>query len=174
MIVFNRLLIAWKLVCRRWKLNEGGGGEERSLAFPIKIPPIVNFELLLLLLSPFRIFERMSRKIGRVERYFIYIYIFDETCPRVLDIPLARSCYVFRGGIALSPPDKVHPINLNFYSPARETFFIFRQLSPLIYEKEKKKEGGKKGKKERDSSAWAETMERVEFREGSAQLLFQP
>lgn len=116
----------------------------------------------------------MSRKIGRVERYFIYIYIFDETCPRVLDIPLARSCYVFRGGIALSPPDKVHPINLNFYSPARETFFIFRQLSPLIYEKEKKKEGGKKGKKERDSSAWAETMKRVEFREGSAQLLFQP
>lgn len=66
----------------------------------------------------------------------------------------------------LSPPDKVHPINLNFYSPARETFFIFRQLSPLIYEKEKKKEK-KRRERKRDSSAKG-AMKRIELRRGAS------
>lgn len=151
----------------------GGGREERSLAFPIKIPPIVNFELLLLLLSPFRIFERMSRKIGRVERYFIYIYIRWNVPP--------RSWYSF-SEILLRIPWRYRAISTG-QSSSDKSQFLFTGSWNVLYlpsafsldlRKRKKKGGGKKGKKERDSSAWAETMERVEFREGSAQLLFQP
>lgn len=144
MIVFNRLLIAWKLVCRRWKLNEGGGGEERSLAFPIKIPPIVNFELLLLLLSPFRIFERMSRKIGRVERYFIYIYIRWNVPP--------RSWYSF-SEILLRIPWRYRAISTG-QSSSDKSQFLFTGSWNVLYlpsafsldlRKRKKKGGGKKG-----------------------------
>lgn len=144
MIVFNRLLIAWKLVCRRWKLNEGGEGEERSLAFPIKIPPIVNFELLLLLLSPFRIFERMSRKIGRVERYFIYIYIRWNVPP--------RSWYSF-SEILLRIPWRYRAISTG-QSSSDKSQFLFTGSWNVLYlpsafsldlRKRKKKGGGKKG-----------------------------
>lgn len=81
MIVFNRLLITWQLVCRLWKLDE-----RKVYFFHGKSPAVINFQFFLIV--AFVNFRGRVIGLGRlVARYFLTLI---KTCQRVPDIPLAR------------------------------------------------------------------------------------
>lgn len=124
MIVFNRLLITWQLVCRLWKLDE-----RKVYFFHGKSPAVINFQFFLIV--AFVNFRHWTQEVGRA--VFSNVnqnvstrswYSFSEDSRNPVSYSAAVSA-------TLSPPvSRVHPINLNFYSAARETPFIFRRLLP--------------------------------------------